>query len=313
MIHQNRDSDNRIHVKYAVIILNYNTLSDAINAAKSVIECSCTKDYIICIADNNTNNNDSYVLKNVHMNNTITLQIDKNEGYAKGNNQAIRYVNNYYIADYYVVMNPDVCLLKKNTIETLINHIENSKISGIVGAQPLVWNCNLDQPPEEQINIRRIPNKMDLLLLEFSPLRKVFVKKYEKFCYLNYRPYRNRIRFSVPSGAFFIIDSTCFQKIGLFDENTFLYGEEFIIGYKLKSLNSFFLFVPSIKVKHQHGASIGNNRFNVNKNAQNFKLLSHLYYAKKYLNASSAFSLFLSVMSRIDYYIRVLYSKMINR
>ena len=52
--------------------------------------------------------------------------------------------------------------------------------------------------------------------------------------YYKERPYERLIDFEVPSGCFFIIKTDAFMKVGMFDERTFLYAEEIILGYKLK-------------------------------------------------------------------------------
>ena len=53
-------------------------------------------------------------------------------------------------------------------------------------------------------------------------------------------PYYNNITFEVPSGAFFLINTDIFKMVGLFDEGTFLYGEENILGYKIKEIEKKF-------------------------------------------------------------------------
>lgn len=80
------------------------------------------------------------------------------------------------------------------------------------------------------------------------------------------------------AGCCFAVDLEKFKQINFFDENTFLYYEEYIISEKAMKNNFRILFVPSIKVIHYHGASMGD--VNVNIFLEHFK--SEMYFWIKY-------------------------------
>jgi len=56
-------------------------------------------------------------------------------------------------------------------------------------------------------------------------------------------------------GAFLLFPLEVFRRIGMFDEGTFLYGEENIIGAKLHSIGRGFFFEPAAKIRHIGQAS----------------------------------------------------------
>lgn len=305
-----------MNVKYAVIIVNYNTIEDAINAAESVKRNATTESYIICIADNCSSKElDRKNCKEYKTEHVITFCLESNTGYAKGNNEAIRFLKKHYKAMYYVIMNPDVLVLKKGTIEGMIQKIEKHS-NDIIGGQPLVWNCNYSKQANMQQNIRSVPDYKDICMLSFLPLKLLLNKRYKKLIYANDRPYNREIRYRVPSGAFFLIRAEVFEKINFFDENTFLYFEEYILGKKIEMIDQNFLFMPQFIVKHEHGKSTGNNHYTFNRYAQRCAINSRLYYAKEYLKCSRRQLIYIKILSEIDIifqYIRFSINKILHK
>lgn len=288
-------------VKYAVIILNFNTIDDAIDAAESVVTNAQTDSFVVCIADNaSTKNGDAEKCATLQIPHVVTTRIDKNKGYACGNNEAIRWLKKCYQADYYIIMNPDVLVLEEGTIEEMISSIESSP-DYIVGGQPLVWNCYYPGEPNCQQNIRMIPNYGDLCILSCLPLKLIFRKRFKRITYMDNIPYEHHMEYMVPSGAFFVIKSDVFEEIGMFDEKTFLYFEEQILGKKLNGISKKLLFMPEYMVRHEHGKSTGNNHYSLNKRALKSGKESHIYYAKEYLKVGRGKIGLLYILHAIDY------------
>jgi GT2 family glycosyltransferase len=84
------------------------------------------------------------------------------------------------------------------------------------------------------------------------------------------------------SGCCFLAHSKAFQKINLFDENTFLYYEEDILAFKSKQVGLKSFYLPSSKVYHHHGFTTGTNTYFVN--TELFR--SEMYFLKSYYNAN---------------------------
>ena len=85
------------------------------------------------------------------------------------------------------------------------------------------------------------------------------------------------------SGCCFLISSDVFKQIGLFDDNVFLYAEEYILGKKLQNVNLMACYCPEAIIVHNHGAStrkIGNG-------FSDYHRYASLYYCfKRYCNPS---------------------------
>ena len=279
------------HYLYAVIILNFNTIADSIAAAKSVIENSIKKDFVICIADNASTvkvNKDK--LKSIDLMNTFTVQLDENHGYAAGNNAAIRYLKSFCDFDFVVIMNPDVMIIQTGTIEGIIDEV-NSNPNSYVGGQPLTkTGGDEDIDARYQPNIRRNPSYIGIMVYSSSILKRVFKKKYGKLIYEERMPYSDKCTFDVPSGAFFLINAKDFEIIGYFDEDTFLYYEEYILGMKIKNIGKQFIFLPNFQVNHYHGKSTGGHGKIVSRKNNRYGMQALDVYLRKYLKVNSIIS-----------------------
>lgn len=275
------------YVEYIVVILNYNTANDALLAAESVNKTAGKRTYHICIADNGSSKKgEKEILQNADIENTTIIQLDKNYGYAVGNNKAVEEIKKSYQGNYIVIMNPDVCIEKNNTIDGLLDRIESSS-DCVVGVQPLVHTVMWKEVANRQINIRRVPQSTSEILVYVNLFaRKVFYKTRARINYEKERPYNRDIKYEVPSGAFFIMKSREFELINGFDKNTFMYCEEIIIGKKIKDLGKSFLLVPEYQVEHYHGKSTGSHNGKVSDFTKKELIKSWDYYATYYLHLS---------------------------
>lgn len=292
---------------YGVVILNYNVAKDALIAANSVVNCAEKEDYRICIVDNaSSKGNEQEILKEGAnaIPHTDLLFLNDNRGYAHGNNEGVKYLMGKYDLDYIVIMNPDVEIRVKGTIDRLLDAIDGTKYCGV---QPIVWTQSMKGKKENLTSIRRVYSYADCLIENNFLLKRTFKERSKHQVYYEQRPYKENIEFDVPSGAFFIVKTSLIKELGeLFDDRTFLYSEEIILGYRLKKLNLKMLFVPSEYVIHEGGKSIGSNSKKVTKFAVREELKSTELYLRDYLKCNSIQIALVKVVKWIDYYIKTL-------
>ena len=275
-------------IRYAVIILNYNTAEDCYLAVESIRKAATCKEYRICIVDGgSTKEDEKSKLKKLEAEDVEVLLLDNNVGYAKGNNEGIKYLSDKYDFQYTVIMNPDVIIEEVGTIEGLIESLCRRGES-VVGAQPLVAGMDTDIPADMQVNIRKVFTYSDMLINSSWILKRIFKNRYKGSLYLQERPYTKEILFEVPSGAFFVIKTDVFKQIGFFDEETFLYGEELILGYKLKQMGKKFVLVPKFKVLHYQGKSTQAHKGKTTKKTEDFAMNSKDIYFRKYLKVNTS-------------------------
>lgn len=302
--------DNKTHgaddVLYCVLILNFNCATFTLKAVESVIRNGVDKNkYIVQIVDNNSNEKDRQMLRTIQSHQVSIVELQQNRGFAVGYNAAAQAACERWSPEYLVIMNPDIEITKFGTIERLIRTIQSGG-KKIVGAQPLIFNYRHPGKSTTQISLRKVPNYWDLVVTESIFLRYLFRSRFRNYTMLDNIPYERVISFYVPSGAFFVIKTEAFYDLGGFDENTFLYGEEIILGKKLQDRSKMLLLEPTIEVLHYQGATTGFERWVPRRQMYKHRLKSNLYYVRKYLGVSRLSECGLRIVSEIGYIIRII-------
>lgn len=288
--------------RYAVLIVNYNTAGFVTTAVESVLRSATSDDFIICVVDNASGEADRAMLRKVDHRKVRIAELDENGGFAKGYNFAARLAEKIFSPEFLVIMNPDIEIVDGGSIETLIGGIREE---GVAGAQPLIHNYRSTQSLAEQPATRRIPDVMDLVISESIFLRYIFRKRFKNFLMQDAKPKGRNTRFFVPSGAFFVIRAEQFFAVGGFDERTFLYAEELILGKKMERRNAQFSFDSRVTVRHFQGAATKFERWKPNRRMYRFRRDSQIYYVREYTGGGWMQQLSLYVAMEFGYLVRV--------
>lgn len=292
-------------ILYSVLILNYNAAAFARRAIQSLLATAETDEFTIQLVDNASALHDQQLLLEIQHPKLFTILSPQNEGFAVGYNVAARAALSRDDPAYLVIMNPDIELTQPGTIEHLINHLQTLGYP-IVGVQPLVWDYRFAKTPESSLAIRRVPSYWDLVITESVLLRYVFARRFRRFTMKDAQLNHSPIIFEVPSGAFFVIDARVFAELNGFDEATFLYGEEFILGKRLKDRGLQFALIPTVSVKHYQGASTRFEFQAPSRSMYKHRVQSDLYYARKYLGAGPVSLISLRFAAEIGFWLRVI-------
>lgn len=275
-------------MKTGIIILNYNdyeTTYDMLNRIKNFKEID-----IIVVVDNMSLDNSYERLKKYENEKIKVISSKENRGYASGNNVGIKYLVDNYKVDNIIISNPDI-ILKDNDIKILKDDLKNNKNIDIIS--PYI---------DERGKISRgwkLPRYIDELLCNMNFFHKIGENnlKYKDDYYKD-----DLTKVDVVSGCFFMIRKESFEKIGYFDENTFLYYEENIIGKKLKDNNMNTYVDKRVNIIHNLSISV-NKSFN---SIKKYKILkqSQKYYQKEY----NKLNIFGMILLRFVYYISLIIS-----
>lgn len=278
-------------MKNGIVILNYN---DSENTCLMLDEIKKYKilDYII-VVDNKSTDDSVEKLKTYENKKIKLVESTENKGYAAGNNVGIKYLIDNYEVDNIIISNPDIIVSEKQ-IKDLVSNLEKKDIAVIAP--------NVKEP----LGISRgwkLPTFISELLSNI-PYFHFLENKVLSCPKENYKSDLTEV--DVVKGCFFIIKKDVFEAIGFFDENTFLYYEEIIIGKKLKQLG-FKTYVDNrVTVIHALSQSVDKSINRINK----FKILKRSqYYYEKYINEWDIFKL---AILRISYYVNLFLSSIIN-
>jgi len=204
---------------------------------------------------------DSCLKTNQH----ILLLLDKNYGYAKGNNFGLKLARKLGYK-YALISNNDV-VVEKPVLKRLILAFNELESVAVVG--PRVYRPNgKRQGPSPKPNLYH--NFFYHIFIPILwPMKELMTKINDG---------RTRYCYSL-TGCFMLMDLDVVEKVGWFDENTFLYAEENILAEKLEKVGYKMAYVDSVYIKHMHGQStqkLGN------KSRLLQELNANLYYFRRY-------------------------------
>lgn len=194
----------------SLIILTYNSEKDIYDCLKSVYQYNDIGEALeVIVVDNNSIGYD-YMKNRIHASYPMIkiIQNTHNGGYGQGNNIGIKSATAPIVA----IMNPDVRLTMP-TFRTMLNTFTNSNVIMCGGKQYI-------NTGEEGTSF--------FCDYHSSPFYQSLIYSF----YKRYDIYKSKTMWL--SGAFFAIRKVDFENIGLFDEDLFMYGEEYDIHLRIQ-------------------------------------------------------------------------------
>lgn len=232
-----------------LIVLNYN---DAVTTKKLIYNAENIKklDKIV-VVDNNSSDNSLEELEKLKDEKTDVIKTDKNGGYAYGNNYGVTYAIRKYSPKYIFIANPDI-ELGEPVIDGILKFFETqagkNKKTGVVSGKMVTTTEAKIHPAW------KLPTYGDCLWENLMVLRKLLRVKSSYYDQSYFMGKESKV--DVVSGAFFAIETKTFVDMGMFDESTFLYGEENILAYKLKKEGYDNYILNQYEFLHHHSVSI---------------------------------------------------------
>lgn len=274
-----------------LIVLNYNDYVTTEKILQNVRDINTINKIIVV---DNFSTDKSFEELSKYKNKKIdVIKTERNGGYAYGNNYGISYAIKQYSPDYVFIANPDI-ELNDRIIQEILNFYkekeENNEKVGIVTGKMLTTS---------DINIHsawKLPGYADCIWENLLVLRKIL-----HICGGVYDDTYFDREFSevdVINGSFFAIHKKTFLDIGMFDEGTFLYGEENILAYKLKEKGYKNYVLNRYQYLHHHSISISKSIKSVGKRLD-LAYNSRVLYLDKYLGVGKIKKIFHTITYRI--------------
>lgn len=233
-----------------IVILNYNSYGLTKKLVDHCLTIKCIDKIII--VDNASLDDFSNDVKQWNNDKIHYIKSEINNGYACGNNIGLKWLkqNNCRIA---FVANPDVWF-EESTIKNIINTLND---------YPQYAACSCKRYMHESGKTGQfwwIPTFNEALMESLHFGRRKLYKKFQEKSYEEIEKSKgeNIIDVEVVGGAFYGCNMDIMEKIGYLDERTFLWYEENILGYKIKSSGYKIAFINNVfynhnHAKHQHG------------------------------------------------------------
>jgi GT2 family glycosyltransferase len=144
---------------------------------------------------------------------------------------------------YHVVLNPDV-YFDGGTIERIYAFMEGNNEIGNVMPKVIYPDGSL------QYLCKLLPTPYDWIGRRFNPFKNMVEKRNEIF-ELKFTHYNKIMEVPYLSGCFMFLRTSALQKIGLFDDGIFMYGEETDLCRRLIKSGYKTMFFPGAQITHE--------------------------------------------------------------
>ncbi len=247
--------------KIAVIIINWKKYDFTLNCIDSVLKSSY-KNFNIILIDNESQNRFS---DEVNKSDKIhTIKNEKNEGFARANNQGIKYsIENGF--DYVLLLNNDT-LIKKDLIDSLIK--QSTALDQKI-IQPLILNYDGS----------KIWNAGGIINNFFGTF--LTLKKGKSF--KNFKSDKNLTEWF--TGCCVLIKLEIFNHVGYFDERFFAYYEDVDYSIRLKKMGYSIALMTDTHLQHYESASsksINKSKGNLSPYVHYLNIRNHILLLKKH-------------------------------
>ena len=209
-------------MKLSVIIVNYNVSAFLEQALASAVKAMRGIEGEIYVVDNHSVDNSVAMVK-AKFPQVNLIENQDNVGFARANNQAIRISTGEYV----LLLNPDT-LVEEDTFEKCIRFMDETPDCGGLGVKMVDGQGRF--LPESK---RGIPYPSSSFYKLFG-LSKLFPKSKKFGAYhATYIGEDETHEVEVLSGAFMMMRRSVLDKVGLLDEDYFMYGEDIDLSYRI--------------------------------------------------------------------------------
>lgn len=230
----------------SIIVLNYNTRELLKNCLKSVADGIRSLTEVpkieVIVVDNGSTDGTINELKKLQApsSNMALIESKKNLGFAAGNNLGIRKAQGKYI----LLLNSDT-VIEHNTLSEMFSFMEKNPDVGVATCRVELSNGKIDPACH-----RGFPTPWASLTY-FMGLEKLFPKTrlFGQY-HLGFLPMDKPHEIDSPTGAFYLIRKKVIDKVGLLDEDYFMYGEDLDWSFRIKQAGWKIMYYPYVKITH---------------------------------------------------------------
>ena len=230
-------------MKLSIIIVSYNVKHYLHQCIDSLLKAVRNIDAEICVIDNHSKDGTVESLKH-YGENIKVIASNHNNGFAKANNMAIRQTTGEYV----LLINPDT-VVGEDSIKQCIAFMDSHAKTGGLGVQMLKSDGG------KALESRRgLPTPMTSFykmcgLCAMFPKSRRFGRYY--MCDMSWS---EPGRIEVVSGAFFFARRSALDKVGLLDEDFFMYGEDIDLSHQIELAGYKNIYLPE-RLLHYKGES----------------------------------------------------------
>ncbi len=221
----------------SVIILNYNT-RELLRKCLASVRASKSNFQIETIVSDNGSKDGSQQMVRSEFPEVRLLENNANLGFSKGNNVAIKQSQ----ARYVLLLNSDTTVAE-NAFDESIKYLDSNPNVGVLGAKVVLPNGKLDPACR-----RNFPNPANAFLRLFG------LKKFSNYNITG--SVDQEMDVDAVMGAYMMVRREVIDKVGMLDEEFFMYGEDLEWCWRIKQAGYKVVYYPKSEIVHfKYGSS----------------------------------------------------------
>ena len=236
-------------MKLSVVIVSYNVSHYLLQCLDSLQRALRGIDGEVIVIDNHSRDNSVALVHQAHPEVKVIENLH-NLGFSKANNIALRQAK----GEYALLLNPDT-IVADNTIRDCIAFLDLHPDAGAAGVMML--NADGTVAPESR---RGVPTPLTSFY-KLSGLCRMFPRspRFGRY-YLGHLPWQTPQQIDIVSGAFCMLRRSVLDKVGLLDEDYFMYGEDIDLSYRILKQGATNWYLP-YPILHYKGESTQKSSF----------------------------------------------------
>ncbi len=260
-------------MKLSIVIVNYNVkyfLEQCLHAAQKAAAKLSSE---IIVVDNDSVDGSCQMVAEKFP--EIKLISNKeNLGFSKANNQAIRIAKGEYI----LLLNPDT-VVEENSFVKIVDFMDQKPEAGGLGVKMIDGKGRF--LPESK---RGLPTP-EVAFWKMFGISKLFPhsKRFGRY-HLGYLDKDQIHEVDVLAGAFMLLRKETLDKVGLLDEDYFMYGEDIDLSYRITQAGYKNFYFPETTIIHYKGESTKKGSINYVRVFYNAMII----FAKKHFSRGNA-------------------------
>ena len=268
-----------------LLILNYNDCLTTMKLVERVNNYSSVSH--VLVVDNKSTDNSFEMLRDLRKYPKVfVLQCERNGGYGAGNNYGIKYCVRHFKSENILLCNPDV-IIEESVITELENFIKRNTEYALVA--PVMLDS---KGRKQKMSAFKLLPIFDYIMSS----EVLFSKFFQPLYYVNlFDDAKEYVDVDCLHGSLFMMNVNKMLEYGMFDEKIFLYGEETVLGFKMKQSHQKLALMLNCSYVHNHSVSISKS-IRTPLKRRKILLHSHLLVIKEYYKAGWMWTLYAKIV-----------------
>jgi len=263
MIKKDNSKENIQKIKTAltIIIVNWNNKKILQDCLESIYDTQINYSYEIVVVDNNSQDGSVELIKN-KFHEVILIENNKNFGFAKANNRAIKIAK----TDYILLLNNDTIITQNDCFGNMVRFMQKNPGVGVLGCKLLYSDGTLQSVGGKYTSAWEVFKNQILFIKTLKRFRK------------NNKKDNVFKKVDCVSGACLLTRREVFEKVGMLKEDYFMYGEDIEFCYRANKAGWKIGVLIDVSIIHLLGKTTENNLtetlyHSINNDLKNIKMI----------------------------------------